>query len=81
MPTTDESFLDGVIVRAPLSVLLRMSEEQRERVEFLARGWNPVTVVLCSDLFNKESVLFTLYNAQTTHLLSGLIELDGSSHT
>lgn len=80
MSTTDTS-LQSVVVRAPLSVLLAMSEEQRERVEVLARGFNPATIVLTEDLWMKGAVCFTLYGAETNHILSGLIELDGCAHT
>lgn len=80
MSTTD-TFLDSVIVRAPLSVLQTMTEAQHERLEVLVRGYNPATVVLTYDMWNRESILFTLYSDGTQHLLSGLIEQDGSAHT
>jgi hypothetical protein len=81
MPSAPGFTLDAVSVRVPASVLLSMTEEQRERIEVLVRGFNASAVELIRDSWQADSVLFTLRDNEGAHLLSGLIEADGCAHT
>ena len=81
MSSPSEVNLDVCRVTAPLSVLLTMTEQQRERLEVLCRGFIPRDVGLSTDMWNRANIEFTLHGPNGEHYLSGLIEPDGRAHT
>jgi hypothetical protein len=68
-------------VRAPLAVLLRITDEQTERLGTLIADFSPATVLLHLDSWMEDAVLFTLQARDGSTILNGLIEPDGRSHT
>lgn len=79
--STTEIDLGTVIVRVPLSLVLTMTEQQRERIEVLVRGFKPVDVSLWRDSWSAGNVMFSLLDERGGTILHGLIEPDGCSHT
>jgi len=80
--STTFNAVDYVPIQASLAILDRLTEEQRVRLRTLVTDFSDTQrVVLTSDSWSPDNVMFTLVGPMDRHVLSGMIEPDGSSHT
>ena len=80
--STTFNAVDYVPIQASLAILDRLTEEQRVRLRTLVTDFSDTQrVVLTSDSWSPDNVMFTLVGVFDRHVLSGMIEPDGSSHT
>jgi len=68
-------------LKTSLFVLAVITPEQRERITTLANTYKAGEISLQPDGFNERNLEFCLRDSYGKHIVNGLIEPDGRSHT